>query len=512
MPGLDVSRLSPDDAVAALRSYPRRFREVLTSVEPDDVPAEAVEAADHVARSVAMLAEALRQVVVQDNPTLLPAVADDTAREWTMSTLSSPDDVLAFLDMECNAMADAVHGVASEAWTRTGIVAGTGTEMSALAIAREAVRTGAITCARQRARSSCADRILRSPDGRGREPDNSHGGGLVHTHSNRLVALALAALLLVAACGGGGSQKASSTDGASTNSETTSSSSKTASVQGRQAATALNAARKKADTASAAPFKDLQAAFKSQDLAALKSAQAQLRDIDFAFDKEVRSVLFPDDVANERNTYLKDNGDVIAAEDAGQNAATVADFDQTNLRAGRISTKRGDDAFALLRALGVPDLQDNGHPDAPAPDGQVVLKDDFSNASSGWFTGSKTEGTFAYAANKYQMTSAAIGTAMFSDSNLSGASADPALTSLDGVSVEVDVTETKPRVAPLVSTVTRTKQARTRHSSSRPRASGRSAPRRTQRSRRWPPTAARSSRTSTGSTTCEWIAPENETR
>lgn len=143
MSGLDLSRLGPDDAVAALRSYPRRFREALTSVEPDELPHEAIEHADHVARSMALLGEALRQVLVQDHPTLLPAVADDSARLWAFDASSSVDDVLAFLAMECNALADVIADVPSDAWTRTGIVAGSGQEMSALDIVREAVRTGA---------------------------------------------------------------------------------------------------------------------------------------------------------------------------------------------------------------------------------------------------------------------------------------------------------------------------------------------------------------------------------
>jgi hypothetical protein len=141
--GLDVSRLAPEDAVAALRSYPRRFREVLTSVEPNELPAEALEHADHVGRSVALLGEALRQVIVQDHPTLMPAVADDSARQWAFDGASSIDDVLAFLTMECNALADFVADVPTDAWTRTGTVAGSGQVMSALDIVREAVRTGA---------------------------------------------------------------------------------------------------------------------------------------------------------------------------------------------------------------------------------------------------------------------------------------------------------------------------------------------------------------------------------
>ena len=121
---------------------PRRFREALTSVDPQDLPQEAIEHADHVARSMALLGEALRQVLVQDHPTLLPAVADDSARQWAFDGSSSVDDVLAFLTMECNAGRRDRRG-AVRRWTRTGIVAGSGQEMSALDIVREAVRTGA---------------------------------------------------------------------------------------------------------------------------------------------------------------------------------------------------------------------------------------------------------------------------------------------------------------------------------------------------------------------------------
>jgi len=142
MTGLDVSRLSPEDMVAALRSYPRRFRELLTSVEPHEVPAAAIEHTDHAARSLALLGEAMRQVLVQDDPTLMPAVADDGQRDWAHAGAWSIDDALAFLEMEAHALADAVADVSSDAWTRHGTVAGSGQSISALDIAREAVRTG----------------------------------------------------------------------------------------------------------------------------------------------------------------------------------------------------------------------------------------------------------------------------------------------------------------------------------------------------------------------------------
>ena len=103
--GLDVSRLSPGDAVAALRSYPRRFRGLLTSLDEDERSDDlvhragpdglsAVDHADHAARSMAILGEALRQVLVQDEPTLLPAVADDSARAWQMAAQVTPNPVL----------------------------------------------------------------------------------------------------------------------------------------------------------------------------------------------------------------------------------------------------------------------------------------------------------------------------------------------------------------------------------------------------------------------------------
>lgn len=142
MSGLDVSRLGPDDAVAALRSYPRRFRDAFDSVDEENLPADAVDHADHVARSFALVGEGLRQVLVHDEPTLVPAVADDAAREWAHTGTSSTEDVLAFLQMEANGLADVVDDVPPSAWTRRGIVAGSGQSMTALDLVREAVRTG----------------------------------------------------------------------------------------------------------------------------------------------------------------------------------------------------------------------------------------------------------------------------------------------------------------------------------------------------------------------------------
>lgn len=154
MTGLDVSRLAPDDIVAALRSFPRRFRELVESVPPPDLPDEVVDHVDHVGRSIGMIAESMRQVLVQDRPVVHPAVVDDAAREWAHTGSTSVDDVLHFLDVECNSLADAVAHTASDAWTRTGTVATADREISALDLAREAVRTASehLRAAEQRLR------------------------------------------------------------------------------------------------------------------------------------------------------------------------------------------------------------------------------------------------------------------------------------------------------------------------------------------------------------------------
>ena len=168
--GLDVSKLSPSDIVAALRSYPRRFRALLTTFDEteraDDLlhrsgpdGQSAVDHADHVARSMAMLGQALHQVLSSEHPTLLPAVTDDHARQWEMAAQpTAVDAVLDFLTVETDALADAVEHTPSEAWTRAGTVAGGGGEISALRIAQEAVATGANHL-------RAAERALRSAGG-----------------------------------------------------------------------------------------------------------------------------------------------------------------------------------------------------------------------------------------------------------------------------------------------------------------------------------------------------------
>lgn len=149
---VDVSHLSPSDAVAALRSYPRRYRALLTPLDPDEKPDDlpyrpgddghsAVEHADHAARAVALIADAVHEVLVSDRPVLMPAVIDETARDWAAGLLTV-DSVLDFVTVECEVFADAIERVSASEWTRGGLVAGRERELTALDLVREAVRTG----------------------------------------------------------------------------------------------------------------------------------------------------------------------------------------------------------------------------------------------------------------------------------------------------------------------------------------------------------------------------------
>ena len=128
--------------------------------------------------------------------------------------------------------------------------------------------------------------------------------------ARRVAALFAAVMLVLAGCGGGGGRddKAAGAGIGLGISDRGSSSSKAPSAEAKKAAEDFTAARTRANDAAAAPFQDQQTAFKNQDLVALKSTQAKLRDVDFEFDKEVRAIAFPDDVVVQRNAYLSDNG------------------------------------------------------------------------------------------------------------------------------------------------------------------------------------------------------------
>ena len=153
MSPLDLSKLSGPDAVVALRSYPRRFREALAPV-PDDpgidelahhIGSDGTAAIDHVlaaANTMDLLARALDQVAIHDDPVLHPAVLDATQRAWDTPSDLTVAAALADLDAQVEAVADAAERIHGPDWQRVGHAAD-GPSIDALGLAREAVRTGA---------------------------------------------------------------------------------------------------------------------------------------------------------------------------------------------------------------------------------------------------------------------------------------------------------------------------------------------------------------------------------
>jgi len=148
---LDVSRLAPSDAVAALRSFPRRFAAVLTLLDGEDEGVlhragpdgrSALEHADLAGRDLAVLADAVGKVLEGRGTALHPAVGDPRARSYAHDLAQDPAAALDLVVLEAEALAERAAAVSPEQWAETGTVAGGG-KVAALDLLREAVRATA---------------------------------------------------------------------------------------------------------------------------------------------------------------------------------------------------------------------------------------------------------------------------------------------------------------------------------------------------------------------------------
>lgn len=150
---IDTSSVSPNDAVTALRSYPRRFRSALQPITDDESIEElgqqvgpdgqsAVEITADVVRTWTVLREALRQIQVSDTPVVHAAVVDPSERQWESPVRETVAEVLDQLTDGANELADEVAAVPGDQWLRTATVAGGSGSVTALDVVREAVRTG----------------------------------------------------------------------------------------------------------------------------------------------------------------------------------------------------------------------------------------------------------------------------------------------------------------------------------------------------------------------------------
>ena len=154
MSPLDLSRLSPDDAQVALRSYARRYRAELRPVPGDDRADElaarlgpggesAIDVVSDVTRTLGLLGSELQRTLTQDEPVLHPAVADPSRRHWDAPAPERVDDALVLLDHELDSLVELARSVTTtDDWTRRATVAGGGS-LSALDLLKEAVAVGA---------------------------------------------------------------------------------------------------------------------------------------------------------------------------------------------------------------------------------------------------------------------------------------------------------------------------------------------------------------------------------
>lgn len=136
--GFEAATVSPGDAVVALRSYPRRYRELAgPPPEAGDEDArrrwEAVMAeAGQAAAAIAALGEDLRRVLIEDHPALTASPHRSDAGDAATA--------LDRLDAAATAAAAAAEHQPGDAWSRTGSRGAA--EVSAADLLREAVHAG----------------------------------------------------------------------------------------------------------------------------------------------------------------------------------------------------------------------------------------------------------------------------------------------------------------------------------------------------------------------------------
>ena len=149
--GLDYDTISPRDAVLAVRTYPRRYRSLLTHFDPDEDVDEvirrkpapdvwsALEYTVHVAEVLDLTAPTIRQIVSEDNPQLYFFDSDEQAaaqlyNDWPLLR------ALGELESACADLSSAIEFVEPEEWSRVGTFEWG--QREAIDMARNAVHEG----------------------------------------------------------------------------------------------------------------------------------------------------------------------------------------------------------------------------------------------------------------------------------------------------------------------------------------------------------------------------------
>lgn len=128
--GFDGTRLTTTDAITALRSLGRRWRQLFEDV-PDEIlrrrPApevwSALEYAAHTRDVIALNSWAIDEVLKGERPTF-PAVEPDVDAPDHGYNRLEPAKVLDSLAKRADALAARAQGVLPEHWSRTGVIGG----------------------------------------------------------------------------------------------------------------------------------------------------------------------------------------------------------------------------------------------------------------------------------------------------------------------------------------------------------------------------------------------------
>ncbi len=136
--GLDYDTIKPLDAIAAVRSFPRRYRAALTTFSRDEDadsilrrrPApdvwSAIEYTAHVADIIDDIAPAIRRIAIEERPSFPPSW-DPDERALSGAYGERPPynerplpQVLADLETACADMAATLETIEADEWTRAG--------------------------------------------------------------------------------------------------------------------------------------------------------------------------------------------------------------------------------------------------------------------------------------------------------------------------------------------------------------------------------------------------------
>lgn len=150
--GLNYDTVLPGDAVVAVRSFPRRYRALLTGLRADDDDPDSVirrrpdtttwsalEYTAHVADVLDEIGVAVRRIIVEERPEIGWSDPDQRVVDKRYNDMNRTE-VLGWLDLVCASLGEKLEAVPADDWARIGRFEWG--ERDALAMTRNAVHEG----------------------------------------------------------------------------------------------------------------------------------------------------------------------------------------------------------------------------------------------------------------------------------------------------------------------------------------------------------------------------------